>query len=211
MRDLRFWYKIAQVNPWIRGKVLQALKWFADDWKETYGQDERTGQDCVFVTCSYESLSISLWFIFDLESKLIVEAKYWRNTNLQGPPKYHAMSFAFNEDISDEVFDFQIPSGAKVVYRAKVIKQQKEAEALSEQAWHLFCDEKKYAEALGVYQQIYDKYPHLNDGVDAANALLMIGICHGWLGQHGKGIEAFQKQIREYSHLEGPGTKSKGP
>jgi tetratricopeptide (TPR) repeat protein len=203
MRDLRFWYKLAELHPWIRGKGLQALKWFADDWKETYGQDERTGRDCVFVTCSYESLSISLWFVFDLESKLIVEAKYWRNTNLQGPPKFHATSFAYNEEISDEVFDFQIPEGAKVIYRAKVKKQQKEAEALLEQGEELFHKEKKYAEALEVYKQVYDKFPKLNNGVDAAHALMMIGVCHGWLGQPEKAIEAFQKAISEYPHLKG--------
>lgn len=203
MRDLRFWYKLAQLNPWIAGKLLEVVKWFADDWQEVYGQDERTGRDCVFVTCSYGPQS-HYWFVCDLESKLILEGKYWNWScdYPEGPPVCHATSFVYNEEIDDEVFEFQIPEGAKVIEKAEVRKEQ-EARALLDRAEHLFHSEKKYAEALEVYQQVYDKFPHLNNGAHASNALMMIGICYGELGQTDKAIKAYQRQISEHGHLKG--------
>ena len=205
MRDLRFWYKLAQQNPWATGKGLTVLKWFADDWNQTYGKDERTGRDSVFVTCNYERLSTSLWFVCDLESKLLVEAKYWNFSSIsrQEPPVCHATSFTYGEKIGDEVFEFQMPEGAEVIHKAKVGKEQKEAQALSERAENLFFNEKNYAESLGLYQQVYDKFPDLNNGVDASNALMMIGLCYGHLGKNEKAIEAFRKKIMEFGHLEG--------
>jgi tetratricopeptide (TPR) repeat protein len=204
MRDLRFWYKLAQLNPWITGKLLEVLKWFADDWQEVYGQDERTGRDCVFVTCSYGPES-HFWFVCDLESKLIVEGKYW-NWSCNYPedvPVCHATSFAYNEEIDDGVFEFQMPDGAKVIKKAEIRKEEAEADALSDRAEHLFHNEKKHAEALELYQQVYDKFPDLNTGVPASNALMMIGICYYELGQPDKAIEAFERGISEYGHLKG--------
>jgi len=191
MRDLRFWYKIAQLTPWITGKVFAILKAFADDWQESYRRDEQTGQERVFVTCSYKPLSSSFWFVCDVDTKLIREGKYWRNTNRQGPPVCHAISFAYNEQISDEIFDFQIPEGAKVIDR----KEQEEADALFERGEKLFHDKKQFAEAIKIYQQFYEKYPDLNM---AESALMMIGICYGRLEQYDKAIEALEKAVHEY-------------
>jgi outer membrane lipoprotein-sorting protein len=201
MRDLQFWYDLAQLNPWITGKVLASIKWVADDWKEVYDKDERTGRDCVFVTCSYKPKS-KFWLVCDLETKLIVEAKYWNWScaDLEGPPACHATSFAYNEKISDEIFEFQIPEGVKVIDKAKERKEIEESEALSNQAENLFHNEKKYAEALEVYQQVYDRFPELNI---AEEALMMIGICHGRLEQPDRAIEAFQKAVSEYPDLKG--------
>jgi len=205
MRDLRFWYKLAHQNPWATGKGLTVLKWFADDWDQAYGIDERTSRDSVFVICSYERLSTSLWFVCDLESKLLVEAKYWNfsSKSLQKPPVCHATSFTYGEKIDDEIFEFHIPKGAEVIHKVKVGKEQKEAQVLSERAENLFFNEKDYTESLGLYRQVYDKFQNLNNGVDASNALMMIGLCYGHLGQNEKAIEAFRKQITEFGHLEG--------
>jgi tetratricopeptide (TPR) repeat protein len=201
MRDLQFWYDLAQLNPWITGKVLAAIKWVADDWKEVYGRDERTGRDCVFVTCSYKPKS-KFWLVCDLKTKLVVEAKYWNWScaDMEGPPACHATSFAYKEKISDEIFEFQIPEGVKVIYKAQERKEIEESEALSNQAENLFHNEKKYAEALEVYQQVYDRFPKLNI---AEEALMMIGLCHRLLGQHEKEIEAYQKAVSEYPNLKG--------
>jgi len=203
MRDLQFWYDLAQLNPWITGKVLAAIKWVADDWKEVYGRDERTGRDCVFVTCSYKPKS-KFWLVCDLETKLIVEAKYWNWSceDLEGPPACHATSFSYKEEIDDGVFEFQIPEGVKVIYKAQERKQEEEARALSDRAQQLF-EEKKYAEAIEVYRQVYEKFPNLTIGVPASNALMMIGICYDLLEQPDRAIETYQKQIKEYAHLKG--------
>jgi tetratricopeptide (TPR) repeat protein len=198
MRDLRIWYKIADLNPWITGKMLATLKSFADEWHQTYGKDERTGRECVFVTCSYKPLSTCFSFACDLENKLLLEGKYWRNSNRTGPPVCHAISLAYNEQISDETFDFQVPQGAKVIDR-KAQKAQQEADALFHRGEMLF-EKGQTAEAIGIYRQVHEKYPDLNV---AESALMMIGICYGRLGQREQAIDAFQKSIREYGNLKG--------
>jgi outer membrane lipoprotein-sorting protein len=195
MRDLRIWYKIAELNPWITGKMLAALKLFADDWQETYEKDEQTGQERVFVNCSFKPLSSSFWFVCETESKLIVEGKYWRNTERQGPPVCHAKSFTYNEELSDKVFDFQVPEGAKVINR----NEEQEADILFARGEKLF-EEKDFTEAIKVYREAYEKYPNLNV---AETSLMMIGICHRKLGEREKAIITFEKTIREYGDMKG--------
>lgn len=196
MRDLQTVYKMADLNPWITARVFETLKSFADDWRETYGKDEKTGRDCVFVTCSYKPLCISFWFVCDLENKLIIEGKFWRNVDREGQPECHAINFAYNEKIPDEVFDFQIPEGATVINP----QEQKEANALFDSGEKLFHQQKEYPQAIKVYQQVYEKYPELNISEEA---LMMIGMCYGRLGQREKAIETFEKCIREYPNLKG--------
>lgn len=198
MRNLGLWYKLSEEYPWIGGRILSSIKHIADNWNETYAIDEQTGRDCVFVTCRLEKLSVSLWFVCDIETKLITKGKFWnwRQTDTQEIPKYNATSFSYNEEIDDQIFDFQIPEGA-------LINGQNEADVLFSKAEKLFHEEKKYQEALELYKQIYEKYPDLNNGQYAANALSMIGICYGQLNQPEKGIEAFLTEIEEYGHLGG--------
>lgn len=196
MRDIQFWYKIAQLNPWFTGKMLSTLKLFADDWQETYGKDEQTGEDCVYVTCSYKPLSCSFDFVCNRESKLITEGKYWRNVDRRGPPVCHASSFTYNEEISDEVFEFEFPEGATVIDR----KEEEEADALFNEAEELFHNKKEYKQAINIYQKVYEKYSHLNKGEEA---LSMIGICYDCMGQYEKAIATYKKAIKEYPDLRG--------
>jgi len=195
MRDIAFWYRITEHNPWITGKVLATLKLFTKDWQENYSKCEKTDRDCVFVTCSYKPLSSSFWFVCDLESKLVVEGKYWRNSDRQGPPVSHAVSFQYNEKIDDKVFDYKIPEGAKVINR----KEQKEADTLFAHGERLF-KEKETDQAINIFQEVYEKYPNLNV---AESALMMIGICYERLGQYEKAIATYQKSVKEYEYLKG--------
>ena len=64
-----------------------------------------------------------------------------------------------------------------------------------EQAEQLFHKDKKYAEAIGLYQQVYDRYPHIGWG---STSLMMIGLCHRHLGNHEQAIECYQKALREH-------------
>lgn len=176
MQDLAFWYKITEHNPWVSGKILSILKLYADNWQETYGKCENTGQDCVVVTCDYKNPSVSFWFVCDLETKLIVEGKYWRNNDRQGQPVCHADSFKYNVDLDDETFNFKIPEGAKVIYR-KNLKREKD---LKEKAWELF-ENKQYAESLEIYLKVDD--------------LCMAGICYDNMGKHIKAIESYEELL----------------
>ncbi len=198
MRDMGFWYKLSEEYPWISGQIFSSIKHIADDWDETYAIDEQTGRESVFVTCRFEKLSVSLWFVCDIETKLITKGKFWnwRQTNTQETPKYNATRFSYNEKIDDEIFNFQIPDGATV-------NGQNQADILLSKAEKLFHEEKKYSEALELYKQVYEKYPKLNNGTYGENALMMVGICYGWLGQQDKAIEVFLRDIKEYGYLEG--------
>ena len=193
MRDMGLWYKLSEEYPWVSGTILSSIKHIADSWDETYAIDEQTGRESVFVTCRFEKLSISLWFVCDIETKLITKGKFWnwRQADTQEIPKYNAASFSYNKNLDNEIFDFHIPEGA-------LINGQNQADILFDQAEKLFHEEKKYEEAFELYKHIYETYPDLNNGQYAANALSMIGICYGQLNQPEKGIETFLKLIEEY-------------
>jgi outer membrane lipoprotein-sorting protein len=191
-QKLRFWWKAMELKLWLARAMLQRLKENADDWEETYGQDKQTGRECVFVTCSYKALQSSFWFQFDLETNLAVRYKQWFNVDRKGPPTFDADQIVYNEEVPDALFDFQIPEGAKVVVVSH--KEMKELGALEDKAWKPFKN-KQYKEAIKAYQRIYDEYP---DHGSAVNALMMVGICHDWLGQYDEAIESYEKAVREY-------------
>ena len=182
IHGLAFWYKAMELRLWLTGTMFQQLKEQTDDWKETYGKDEQTGRKCVFVTCSYKPLSGSFWFVFDPETKLVVRVKHWFNVNREGEPAFYAENIVYNEEISDEVFDFKIPEGAKVVNEKDLRQKQK----LREKARKLF-ENKEYAEALELYHQ--------------AEYWMMVGICYDNMEQFEKAIEYYEKNIEEYSDV----------
>ena len=216
VHNLQFWYKVMEFSPWFTGKMLKTLKSIASDWQETYGKHEKTGRDCVFVECGYKKLQASFWFVFDVESKLIVEGKHWMNTNLQGPPNFYATSFVYNEEIPDEMFEFEIPEDAEVYYmeplnaealNAEILNRKKAGKSLKEAqndysdaleiSWQAFdlLKEQKYTESIELFEQVYEKYSYLDIGADA---LMWMGVCYSEMGQHGKAIELLEKTIKEY-------------
>jgi len=202
IHNLKFWYKVMELSPWLSGKMLQILKPLADDWREEYGIHKKTGRDCVFVHCSYEKLSASFWFVFDIESKLIVEARQWSNADYKEPVNFYADRFVYNEEIPDKTFEFKMPEGAKVVHQKDVDRDEELTERSMEllsRAEKLFR-EKEYVEAIKIYRQVYEEYSEMDI---AEHALMMIGLCHRRLGQSDKEIEAFEKTVKEYSHLKG--------
>ena len=184
IHNLKFWYKIMELSPWLTGKILQTLKPLADDWQENFEKNEKTGQNRAFVKCSFKQLSASFWFVFDVKSKLIVEGKHWSNPNYEEPVNLYADSFVYNEDIPDEIFKFKIPDGAKVVYR-NYVEQRDE---LKQKAWELFKD-KQYANALRIYQE--------------ADSLFMVGICYDNMGEYNRAIESFEEIIDQEEDFQG--------
>jgi tetratricopeptide (TPR) repeat protein len=125
----------------------------------------------------------------DPESKLVRRAKLWKNLQQQGKPMFDAQVFTYNPEIPENFFEFEIPPGATVV-----------DQTLFDRADQLFHEDKKYAEAMELYWQVYNTYPTLSIGEEA---LMMIGICHDWLKQPEKAIEVFQKAIREFPNFKG--------
>lgn len=184
VHNLKFWYKAVELSPWLSGKMLQILKALADEWQEDYGTHGKTGRDCVFVNCSYEQLSASFWFVFDIESKLIVEAKQWSNPNYKEPVNFYADSFVYNQDIPDEIFNFTIPEGAKVVYQKDVDRK----EELMNKGMKLFND-RQFVEALKVFQE--------------ADIPFMVGICYENIGEDEKAIVSFKDEIKREEDFQG--------
>jgi tetratricopeptide (TPR) repeat protein len=195
--DLQYWYEGAKLSPWLVGKALETLGRLVADLRQTVQTDPATGREQVIVTCSYRPSNTSFLLVVDNESKLIQKAKLWNNLHRDGKPDTYAQTFVFNEDLPDEFFGFEIPADATVVNEKDIV----EAEAVFDRAEHLFHNEKKYAEAMEIYQQVHDKFPEFN-GL-SSTSLMMVGLCHHRLGQPDKEIEAYQKSINEYPNLRG--------
>jgi tetratricopeptide (TPR) repeat protein len=194
--DLRYWYEGAQLCPWLTGTLIETLRLFVDDWRQTVQTDPNTGEEQILVTCSHPSSGRSFLFIVDPQTKLIRKARLWRNPNREGEPELDAQTIAYNEEFPEGFLDFALPPGATV----KSSKVEGESRALFEQGERLFHQEKRYADALEVYWQAYNLDPNLET---AEEALMMIGLCHGRLGQQDKEIEALERAVREFPDLKG--------
>ena len=192
--DLKYWYKAAELSPWLTGKMLETLRLFSDDWNQATQIDPNSGKEQIIVTCSYHPSNTSFSIVIDPKTKLMLKAKLWNNLRHEGEPDVHAQTFIYNEDIPDELFE--IPPGMNIVNE----KEIEESKALFNQGEDLFHKEKKYAEAIAVYQQVYEKFPDMNI---AETALMMIGVCYDWLGQPEKAIEAYLKAVSEYPNHKG--------
>jgi hypothetical protein len=192
--DLKYWYKAAELSPWLTGEMLETLRLFSDDWNQATQIDSNSDKEQIVVTCSYHPSNTSFLIVVDPKSKLIQNARLWNNLQREGDPDVNAQTFIYNKDIPDELFE--IPPGMTIVNE----KEIEESRALINQGEDLFHKEKKYAEAIAVYQQVYEKYSDMNIGEEA---LMMIGLCHRRLGQHEKEIEAYQKAVSEYPSLNG--------
>lgn len=198
INDLKFWYRAAQLSPWLTGKIVETLRLFTSDWNQVVKTDPVSGKEQVHVTCSYRPSNTAISFVVDTESKLIQRGKMWMNLQREGEPQFDGQTFIYNQEIPGEFFEFQMPAGVRVVTE----KDIEENKALFKQAQDLFYNEKKYAEAIEVYRQVHDKFPHTNI---AGEASMMVGLCHRRLGEHDKEIEAYQRTISEYSHAKGLG------
>ena len=93
-------------------------KWTFTDWKETYGKDPATGRERVYLTFAMPQgppSPRSMWFEFDVESKLLIGLKQWENPNWEGPPTLVVEKITYYETLPDDLFEFEIPQGATVI------------------------------------------------------------------------------------------------
>ncbi|MHC4574122.1 MAG: hypothetical protein ACYS76_08320 [Planctomycetota bacterium] len=105
------------IGIWFGADFFESLKTIVLDWNETYGKDPATDRDRVFVTCSHPAAPDprSFWFEFDVESKLPISFKQWENMAREGTPSFYAKSIKYLDDLPDEMFQFEIPEGARTV------------------------------------------------------------------------------------------------
>jgi tetratricopeptide (TPR) repeat protein len=143
------------------------------------------------VTCSYPS-DTTYSIVVDDESKLIQTATMLKN----GYPCVNAQTFTYNREAPSDAF--KVPADYTIIDEKAI----EESRALSKRAGQLFV-EKKFTEALKLYQQGYEQYGSLNNGQVGADMLYMVGMCYPEMGQFDKMVETFLKYINEYSHLPG--------
>jgi len=189
--ELQIWYKSAEFSPWLTGKMFWVLRQFSEDWKEVVQYDPDTGKKQILVTCSYPS-DTTYSIVVDDESKLIQTATVVKN----GYPCVNAQAFTYNQEAPSDAF--VVPAE----YNLDDEIALEESRALHKRADQLFID-KKFAEALKLYQQGYEQYGSLNNGQVGADMLYMVGMCYPEIGQFDKMVEIFLKYINEYSHLPG--------
>ncbi len=112
---------------WFGSRLLEQLKDGRDKglfthWEVTYGKDPATGKRRVFLKIAWLDGRYngprSLWIEFDMESMLLVGLKQWENANWDGPATLIAEKIKYYENLPDELFEFEIPEGATVVYES---------------------------------------------------------------------------------------------
>jgi len=192
--DLKYWYQAAGLVPWVIREMPEMIQQYAQDWKQAIDRNPNTGKERILATCTYPPSNMSFLLVIDPASKLCYQAKLWGNLQHEGEPYIDAQKFVYNQEFPGELFE--LPADMMIINE----RDSKESRALFDQGENLFHQEKKYTEAMAIYWQVYDAYPKLNV---AEEALMMIGLCHGRLGEHEKAINVFEKAIREYPHLKG--------
>jgi outer membrane lipoprotein-sorting protein len=108
---------------WCGSRFLQQLKeahdkWLITKWQITYGKDPVTGKERAFLSFSMPEgppSPRSLRIEFDIESKLPVSLKQWENPNWEGPADLIAETITYHENLPDDLFEYEIPEGAKVI------------------------------------------------------------------------------------------------
>ncbi len=187
------WYdKLMEVKLWGSGSVLKQLRKIADSWHEVYEKDMHTNRDSVFVTCT--AMNRSIWFQFDVETKLVVRGKLWRNLGMQGKPAFVTESIHYNVDMPEETFDFEVPAGVKVVSE----EEHRTRKELFGKAWGL--DKKKqYVQAIELYRQIYEKFPTWEYAPWSLERIADLYRLR--MDQLDKSVELYEKIIVEYPQL----------
>ncbi len=189
--ELQIFYKSAEFSPWLTGKMFWVLRQFSEDWKQVVQYDPDTGKKQILVTCSYPS-DTSYSIVVDDESKLIQTATML----MKGHPCVNAQTITYNQEAPSDAF--KVPADYNIVDEKAI----EESQALDIRAGQLFV-EKKYTEALKLYQQGYEQYGSLDNGRIGWDMLYMVGMCYPEIGQFDKMLDTFLKHISEYSHLPG--------
>jgi outer membrane lipoprotein-sorting protein len=108
---------------WCGSQFLEQIKSYLGtlihDWEVTYGKDPATGKQRAFLKIAWLEKRYngprSMWFEFDMESKLLVSFKQWENANWEGSATLVGEKITYYENLPDELFEFEIPEGATVI------------------------------------------------------------------------------------------------
>ena len=104
-------------NPFPSGDLLRHFKQIGENWKERFAIDEETGRESVFVTLIGPSVdSARYWKLqFDVETKMPIRAGVWWNENYEGDPHFDYTSFEYSTEVTQKLFEFEIPRDTQVI------------------------------------------------------------------------------------------------
>jgi outer membrane lipoprotein-sorting protein len=109
---------------WIGSRFFEQLRAFDESgvithWDVTYGKEPATGKQRAFLAIAWLDKRYngprSMWFEFDVESKLVVSMRQWENAKWEGPPRIVSEKITYYESLPDGLFEFEIPEGATVI------------------------------------------------------------------------------------------------
>ncbi len=186
IKDFTFLYDLATYSPWFTSRLLTSLRHVFADWVQTTDIDPVSGKEVITVSCRYVPTNLAFRMTVDNDTKLVTEAKLWESPPA-GEPGVHADTFIYNEEIPPEIFT--LLECTRIIDLAA----EHEAQALFDRGEQLFHEERQYKEAMAVYQRLCDTYPEQKRLV--GSALMMIGMCHDWLGEHDKEMAVLEKAV----------------
>jgi len=104
---------------WLDIDFYELLRDEMEDISITQVKDKYSGKDCISITFKvpekYKGAGRSGVILFDIESKLPTRMTMWGNNNFDGEPLFEVTKIVYNPEISEEIFDFEIPEGATVI------------------------------------------------------------------------------------------------
>ena len=113
------------LSQWFGPELLEMFS-KADNTKIIHGKDPATGRDRVTMICSMiDSNGPQSWIIeFDLETKLPVAFKNWRNLDRSGQPAFEAFKITYYEELPDSFFEVNIPGNPTYIEKPLTIPDE---------------------------------------------------------------------------------------
>ena len=104
---------------WLDIDFYELLRHEMKDVGITQVKEKHSGKDCISITFKvpekYKGAGRSGVILFDIESKLPARMTMWGNNNFDGESLFEVTKIVYNPEISEDIFDFEIPEGATVI------------------------------------------------------------------------------------------------
>ena len=81
--DLKYWYKAAELAPWVVREMPKMIQQYAEGWQQSVDRDPATGQERILATCTYPPSNMSFLLVVDPESKLSKEPSFGATCNMK--------------------------------------------------------------------------------------------------------------------------------
>jgi hypothetical protein len=112
-------------SQWLGPELLEMLASMKST-RVLYGRDPETGRQRVTVMSSLFDATGPKSFVieFDSETKLAVSMKQWDNMDMSGRPAFSAAKIIYYKDLTDGLFNVNIPGNVKYVEKPLTIPEE---------------------------------------------------------------------------------------